>query len=171
MKIWTIGHSTHPIEEFLALLARHGITRVADVRTIPRSRHVPQYNRESLEASLRAEGIDYIHLATLGGLRHARPDSINAGWRNASFRGYADYMQTDEFAAGLKQIEQLATEAPTAVMCAEGVPWRCHRSLISDALLTRDWEVLEIMPDGGERPHRMTPFAAVDHGRITYPQA
>jgi uncharacterized protein (DUF488 family) len=169
MNLSTIGHSTHPIEEFVGMLDAHGIRQLVDVRTIPRSRHNPQFNREILPRSLESAGISYRHMPGLGGLRHARPDSINTGWRNASFRGYADYMQTPEFRENLNQLIQLASETPTAIMCAEAVPWRCHRSLIADALTARGIPVLEIMTAGHGKPHSLTPFAKVDGERVTYP--
>jgi len=169
MNVSTIGHSTHPIEEFVRMLEAHGIRQLVDVRTIPRSRHNPQFNREILPRSLEVAGIGYRHMPGLGGLRHARPDSTNAGWRNASFRGYADYMQTAEFHENLNQLVELASEAPTAIMCAEAVPWRCHRSLIADALTARGIPVLEIMNAHKAQPHAMTPFAKVLGQQVTYP--
>jgi uncharacterized protein (DUF488 family) len=169
MTIGTIGHSTHPIEEFIRMLQAHGVRRLVDVRTIPKSRRNPQFNQESLAASLQAAGIDYRHLPGLGGLRHARKDSINSAWRNASFRGYADYMQTPEFTQNLHTLMELASEAPTAIMCAEAVPWRCHRSLIADALVARGIPVLEILSATKSQSHAMTPFARVDGEQVTYP--
>jgi uncharacterized protein (DUF488 family) len=169
MTVSTIGHSTHPIDEFVRMLAAHGIRQLVDVRTIPRSRRNPQFNRESLPASLEAAGIGYRHMSGLGGLRHPHKDSINTGWRNASFRGYADYMQTPEFDENLNDLMQLASKAPSAIMCAEAVPWRCHRSLIADALLARGVPVLEILSVTKIQPHVMTPFAKVDGERVTYP--
>jgi len=171
MTLSTIGHSTHPIEAFIRMLEAYGISQLGDVRTIPRSRHNPQFNRETLSASLAAAGIRYFHLPGLGGLRHTRKDSINTGWRNASFRGYADYMQTAEFGENLDHLIQLASEAPTAIMCAEAVPWRCHRSLISDALVARGVSVLDILNATKAQPHTMTPFARVDDKQVTYPAA
>ena len=165
----TIGHSTHPIEEFIRILQAHGIARLVDVRTIPKSRHNPQFNIQSLAASLPAAGIQYRHLPGLGGLRHARKDSINTGWRNASFRGYADYMQTPEFAENLRHLMELASQTPTAIMCGEAVPWRCHRSLIADALTAHGIPVLEILNATKSQPHAMTPFAKVEGQRVTYP--
>ena len=170
--IWTIGHSTHPIDEFIAILRAHGIERVVDVRTVPRSAHNPQYDRKTLPGSLAAAGIGYAHMPGLGGLRHTRADSVsgvNGGWRNESFRGYADYMQTDEFEAGLAALIIEAGDKPTAIMCAEAVPWRCHRSLIADALDVRCVQVEHITGRGPTHPHSMTPFARVDGTRITYP--
>ncbi|HYL35241.1 MAG TPA: DUF488 domain-containing protein [Bryobacteraceae bacterium] len=168
--ISTIGHSTHGIEEFIELLKEHQITQLIDVRTIPRSRHNPQFNREKLPYSLQAAGIAYRHMPGLGGLRRAQADSINTGWRNASFRGFADYMQTPEFRNSLQELIDLAAGQPTAVMCAEAVPWRCHRSLIADALVARGIPVLEILSATQARPHAMTPFARVDGAEVTYPK-
>ncbi len=142
MTVSTVGHSTHPIDEFIGILQAHGIRRLVDVRTIPRSRRNPQFNRENLPGSLQSAGIEYHHMPGLGGLRHPRKDSMNTGWRNASFRGYADYMQTPEFGENLDRLIDLASDTATAIMCAEAVPWRCHRSLISDALAARDIPVL-----------------------------
>jgi uncharacterized protein (DUF488 family) len=169
MTVSTIGHSTHPIEEFTRMLQAHGIRQLVDVRTIPRSRHNPQFNRENLPAGLQTVGIEYRHLPGLGGLRHPRKDSINTAWRNASFRGYADYMQTSEFGENLDQLIQLASVAPTAIMCAEAVPWRCHRSLIADALMARGIPVLEILSVTKTQPHAITPFAKVEGQQVTYP--
>ncbi len=167
--IFTIGHSTHPLEEFIALLQTHHVTLLADVRTIPRSRHNPQFNRETLPAALAAVGIGYQHLTALGGLRRTHPDSPNTAWRNASFRGFADYMQTPEFAAGLAELLELAESQRVAIMCAEAVPWRCHRSLIADALLARGVSVEEILSTGRTQPHRLTPFGRVEGTQVTYP--
>lgn len=167
--IFTIGHSTRPIAEFTRLLKAHGVERVIDVRTIPRSRHNPQFNRDRLSPALRRSGIHYRHMPGLGGLRHARPDSINKGWRNGSFRGYADYMQTAMFTESLDQCIALAKDERCALMCAEAVPWRCHRSLIADALLARGIAVKEITSGVCARPHLMTPWARVDGTHVTYP--
>ncbi len=169
MIVYTVGHSTRPIEEFVALLGTYGITRVVDVRTVPKSRHNPQFARDALEASLPAAGIDYVHLAALGGLRHSRKDSPNTGWRNASFRGYADYMQTAEFADGIDRLRALAAERTTAVMCAEAVPWRCHRSMIGDALLVRGDQVYDVYSPTSVKPETLTSFAVVDGTAISYP--
>ncbi len=169
--VFTIGHSTRSIQNFVALLKPHSIKTVVDVRTIPKSRHNPQFNIDVLPGSLSGEGIAYIHLAGLGGLRHARKDSINIGWRNASFRGFADYMQTPEFRAALDQLIDLAYHQIATIMCAEAVPWRCHRSLIADALLVRGIEVQEIIGSENARPHTLTPWARVDGESITYPEA
>lgn len=170
-QVYTIGHSTRPLPEFIALLAARGVRQLLDVRTVPRSRHNPQFNRDTLPEALAAAGIGYRHLPGLGGLRKARKDSINAGWRNASFRGYADYMQTQDFSDELEAVAALATTAPCALMCAEAVPWRCHRSLIADALLVRGFPVADIMGADHLKPHALTPFAQVDGLRITYPQS
>jgi uncharacterized protein (DUF488 family) len=167
--VLTIGHSTRTIEEFIALLQAHAITRVVDVRTVPRSRHNPQFNRETLPVSLQPAGIGYVHLAELGGLRHTTHDSLNIGWRNASFRGYADYMQTPEFQQAIDQLIQLAHQNRIAVMCAEAVPWRCHRSLIADALLVRGIRSEDIMSATRRQVHALTSFAKVEGTKITYP--
>ncbi|MGH7300381.1 MAG: DUF488 family protein [Candidatus Rokuibacteriota bacterium] len=167
--LYTIGHSTRPTRELIELLRAHGVAQVVDVRTIPRSRHNPQFNRPALSRSLHAVKIGYRHLKALGGLRRARPDSINLGWRNTSFRGFADYMQTEDFAAGLARLERLAARRPTVIMCAEAVPWRCHRSLIADALTVARWRVLHIQSRRTARPHRRTPFLKVRSGRLLYP--
>jgi len=168
--ILTIGHSTHPMEPFIELLQAHGVTLVADVRTVPRSRHNPQFNRETLPEQLKLAGIGYAHLPGLGGLRHAKADSPNRGWRNDSFRGYADYMQTPEFAAHLEDLIRLAQKERLALMCAEVVPWRCHRSLIADALEVRGLKVEHILGLKGRQPHRLTGFARVRGLEITYPE-
>ncbi len=167
--ILTIGHSTRPIEEFVALLKLHGVTRLVDVRTVPRSRHNPQFNRETLPETLVRQGIAYIHMPGLGGLRHARADSPNRGWHNASFRGFADYMQSEEFAASLEELLQLGQGERVVVMCAEAVPWRCHRSLIGDALLVRGVGVAHIMGKGEPVLHVLTAFARVDGNLVVYP--
>jgi uncharacterized protein (DUF488 family) len=167
--IFTIGHSTRMFEDFVELLRLNGVKRVMDIRTIPRSRHNPQFNRETLGPALKKAGIGYTHLKKLGGLRWADPESENLGWHNASFRGFADYMQTADFEAGLERAIKLAKTKPSALMCAEAVPWRCHRSLVADALLIRGFQVLEIMSASAPRPHELTPFARVRGMRITYP--
>jgi len=169
--IYTIGHSNRTIEKFVDLLRAHGIRKLVDVRTIPRSRHNPQFNQGELRASLARARIGYRHLEALGGLRHTRPDSVNTGWRNSSFRGFADYMQTDEFSEGLVSLEEMARKQPTVVMCAEGNPWRCHRSLIADALTKRKWQVLEISSRRTARLHKLTSFLRVRKGRLVYPPA
>lgn len=169
--IWTIGHSTRPIDEFLALLESHGIQQLVDVRTIPRSRHNPQFNSDAFAKSLLARGIGYHHAARLGGLRKPKKDSINRGWRNESFRGYADYMQTDEFWNALDELITASRLRLTAVTCAEAVPWRCHRSLIADALCSTGWTVRHIMSESKADSHSLTSFAVVEHNRITYPNS
>lgn len=169
--VWTIGHSTRSLDELVALLRENSVHQLVDVRTMPRSRHNPQFNTETLPASLGAHLIAYTHMRALGGLRHARKDSVNTGWRNASFRGYADYMQTPEFTAALEELMQLANTQSVAIMCAEAVPWHCHRSLIADALIVRGIEVRDILGPGKWQPHRLTPFAHVDGAHITYPFA
>ncbi len=167
--VFTIGHSTRPLVEFIEMLRAHGVRRVVDVRSIPRSRHNPQFNRETLARHLRAARIGYLHLKKLGGLRHAKADSANMGWHNSSFRGFADYLQTEDFLAGLVRLEKLAAGKPTAIMCAEAVPWRCHRSLIADALVVRKIPVEDIISLTRTQAHELTPFARVRGLRTTYP--
>jgi uncharacterized protein (DUF488 family) len=167
--IFTIGHSTRPIEEFLELLRSNAVERLIDIRTVPRSRRNPQFNRDALPDSLVRAGIRYLHMPELGGLRHPRADSANGAWRNDSFRGYADYMQTPEFAAAIEKLIQLASDQQTAIMCAEAVPWRCHRSLVADALTARGVAVEDIVGSGRRPPHKMTPFARVEGTRVWYP--
>ncbi|HEY2843748.1 MAG TPA: DUF488 domain-containing protein [Bryobacteraceae bacterium] len=169
MAIFTIGHSTLPIEKFLDMLRAHGIQLLADVRTIPKSRRNPQFAQEQLAASLQLCGIGYQHLPGLGGLRRARKDSMNAAWKNASFRGYADYMQTPEFGESLDTLIRLADDAPTVIMCAEAVPWRCHRSLIADALSARGVQVEHILSASSRKLHSYTPFARIEGESVTYP--
>jgi len=168
-KVLTIGHSTHTLEEFIGLLQAHAATRVVDARTIPRSRHNPQFNKDSLPDSLKKAGLGYVHMPGLGGLRHAKGDSVNMGWRNASFRGYADYMQTPEFGQNVKELIRLAEHERIAIMCAEAVPWRCHRSLIADALLVRGIRAEDIMSLTHRPVHTLTPFAKIRGTTITYP--
>lgn len=165
----TIGHSTHPLNEFVDMLLAHGVTRVVDVRTVPRSFHNPQFNKTSLPRSLKKAGLGYVHMPGLGGLRHAKRDSINMGWRNTSFRGYADYMQTPEFEESLNELIELANHDRIALMCAEAVPWRCHRSLIADALLIRGIRSEDIMSLTRSQVHTLTPFAEVHGTLLTYP--
>lgn len=169
--LFTIGHSTHSIQEFIALLNAHGIHHLVDVRSIPKSRHVPQFNSDSLEASLNAASIAYTHLKELGGRRHTRKNSINTGWRNKSFRGYADYMATPQFTEGLNTLMQIAAATPTAIMCAEAVPWRCHRSLIADALILKGWQVRDILTAAPTAEHKLTPFLIAVNGQPTYPNS
>lgn len=169
MDIYTIGHSTHPLEELLAMLRTNGVTRLVDIRTVPRSRHNPQYEQTALIRSLPEAGIEYIYLKALGGLRPRQKDSLNLGWRNESFRNFADYMQTEDFEAVLEELIRLAGEKPTAIMCAEAVPWRCHRSLVADALLARGIQVQDIMGPTSTKPHELTRFAKVEGMRVSYP--
>jgi uncharacterized protein (DUF488 family) len=151
------------------MLRAHGVERLVDVRTVPRSRHNPQFNLDALPGSLAEAGIEHRHMAGLGGLRHARKDSRNTGWQNASFRGYADYMETPEFESNLRELIDLGAERRTAIMCAESVPWRCHRSLIADALTARGIAVAHIMSATKANPHKMTSFARVEGERVRYP--
>ncbi|MEP7247981.1 MAG: DUF488 domain-containing protein [Gammaproteobacteria bacterium] len=167
--VFTIGHSTRPIEDFIHLLKSHGVQRLLDVRTVPRSRFNPQFDQAQLPAALAGAGIHYSHLPGLGGLRRAQRDSVNTGWRNTSFRGYADYMQTAAFTDSLEQCIEIATAERVVLMCAEAVPWRCHRSLIADALLARGIQAPEIASETRVRPHALTPFARVDGLNVTYP--
>ena len=165
----TIGHSNRPIEEFIDLLRQNEVQVLLDVRTVPKSRHNPQFGQDQLPLSLQAAGIAYRHMPGLGGLRRALKDSPNSGWRNTSFRGYADYMQTPEFAENVQAVIDLARTTRCALMCAESVPWRCHRSLVADALLVRGIPVEHIINPGKRRPAKLTPFAKVEGTRITYP--
>ncbi|TFD57850.1 DUF488 domain-containing protein [Cryobacterium suzukii] len=169
--VYTIGHSTHPIDEFVGMLKANGVERLIDVRTVPGSRHNPQFGEHELSASMSEADIDYQRLAELGGLRHtpAAEASINGAWRNKSFRNYADYMQTPEFVAGVDELIALARKQTVALMCAEAVPWRCHRSLIGDALLARDIRVADIMSLTSTKPHTLTSFAKLDGHRVWYP--
>jgi uncharacterized protein (DUF488 family) len=167
--VFTIGHSTRSIEDFIDLLRAHGVRRVIDVRTIPRSRHNPQFNRDQLSPALHRARMHYTHMPELGGLRRARRDSTNLGWRNASFRGYADYMETSTFRENLDRCIALAKRERVVLMCAEAVPWRCHRSLIADAWLVRGIEASEIASRVRTRPHSLTPWARVTGTRLTYP--
>ena len=167
--IFTVGHSTLPIERFVALLRVYGIAQLCDIRTVPRSRHNPQFNADALAESLPAAEIAYEPMPALGGLRSARKESPNGGWRNASFRGYADYMQTDAFAEAVDRLIAMGREQRTAIMCAEAVPWRCHRSLVADALNVRGVPAVEILSETSWRMHQLTPFAHVEGTAITYP--
>ena len=169
--LYTVGHSTRSLEDFIALLKGHGVAAIADVRRFPKSRKYPHFNDDALADSLPAGGLRYAAVPALGGRRRTSADSPNTGWRNASFRGYADYMQTPTFEQGLAQLAELASETPTAIMCAEAVPWRCHRSLIADAMLVRGWQVLDVVGNAAPSPHKLTKFAKVDGTRITYPAA
>lgn len=169
--VFTIGHSTRPIEEFIALLRTNGVQQLVDVRTVPGSRHNPQFGAEALEQSLIEADLRYERMEDLGGLRHtpAKAESINGAWRNKSFRSYADYMQTKPFAQGIDALIALAKKRSVAIMCAEAVPWRCHRSLIADALLVRHLPVKDIMSATSTKPHTLTSFAAVDGQKVWYP--
>ncbi len=168
LRLYTIGHSTLPLDELVRALHRFEVGLLADVRTIPRSRHNPQYDGATLGSDLASASIRYLQLPALGGLRHPRKDSPNAGWRNSGFRGYADHMGSAEFERGLEQLRPLAEQQTVALMCAEAVPWRCHRSLLADALVVRGARVEHIV-GGQARSHRLTPFAVVEGERLTYP--
>ena len=170
-EIFTIGHSNRPLDVFLRLLQEHGIAQLADVRKMPRSRYNPQFNSEALAGALQEIGIGYRHWPELGGMRPKKADSSNMGWRNPSFRAYADYMQTPPFQAALQRLMKDARRCPTAIMCAESVPWRCHRSLIADALIAHGWKVTDIMAEGKSKPHTLTSFAKVEGECVTYPSA
>jgi uncharacterized protein (DUF488 family) len=170
LMIYTLGHSTLSSEEFLELLRHYKIDYLIDIRTIPRSLHNPQFNKEKLSPFLRVRRIKYLHLKDLGGLRrHVKGEEANAGWRNASFRGYADYMQTSQFSAGIAKLVQLAQIRTVAIMCSEAVPWRCHRSLVGDAMLVRGFQVIDIFSTRSAKPHTLTPMAKVEGTEITYP--
>ena len=169
LTVYTIGHSTRTLEEFIELLKTYGVTVIVDVRTVPRSRHNPQFNKETLPTSLKPCGIKYIHMPEIGGLRHPKRDSINLAWQNIGFRGYADYMQTQEFTGNLLKIVALARENCLALMCAEALPWRCHRSLISDALVVRHVKVEHILSATSCLNHQLSEMAHVEGNQITYP--
>ena len=169
MAIYTVGHSTYPIDDFLALLRAHEVRSLVDVRTIPGSRRHPQFAQQQLASVLEDEGITYLHLPSLGGLRKPASDSTNLGWKNPGFRAYADHMATEEFEVGLQQLVRLADERPVAVMCAEALPWKCHRSLLSDALVARGIAVLHIMSTEQVKAHRLTAFARVEGMQVSYP--
>jgi uncharacterized protein (DUF488 family) len=167
--IYTIGHSTRPIEDFIKLLQVWGIFEVVDVRTIPKSLHNPQFGIDNLKQSLNQMHIGYEHIGKLGGLRHAKKDSMNLGWHNHSFRGFADYMATSEFSEGLAELIKIAGLRETAIMCAEALPWRCHRSLIADSLIKKGWIVRDIMNKSSCSEHRLTPFLKISRGQLIYP--
>ncbi len=167
--VFTIGHSTRSIDQFVRLLRNNGIELLVDVRTAPGSRRMPHFNRLELEQSLPEHGIRYLHLPQLGGLRKPRPDSTNGAWRNSSFRGYADFMQEPVFGEALDQLMDLSRKQSVAIMCAEAVPWRCHRNLIADALVVRGVDVQHIVGEANSRPHRLNPMAVVKGGHIIYP--
>jgi uncharacterized protein (DUF488 family) len=167
--IFTVGHSNVSIEIFLALLRAYEIERLADIRTVPRSRHNPQFNGDALASALAENDIEYVPLQALGGLRHPRANSQNTGWRNESFRGYADYMQTPSFSVGLERLIEMSRDRRTAMMCAEAVPWSCHRSLVADALVVRDILAIEILSQTSWQPHALTSFAHAEGTNLTYP--
>src|SRR5258707_11470119 len=167
--IYTIGHSTRSIEQFLGLIKANNIEELVDVRSVAQSRHNPQFGKEELAAALQQAGIGSLHLGKLGGLRQSSKDSINIGWQNSSFRGFADYMATPEFQQGLDELKAIAEKTRVAIMCAEAVPWRCHRSLIADALTTQGWQVLHIQSKKTASPHEPTPLLKVQDGKLTYP--
>lgn len=166
--VFTVGHSTRSIEEFIKMLEVNSVKQVVDIRTVPRSRHNPQFEQEALRDSLESARVDYAYMKELGGLRPKSKNSINTGWRNQSFRNYADYMQTEGFTRGVEGLIELAKQKTTAVMCAEAVPWRCHRSLVGDALLIRGVKVRDIMSEKSTKEHTLTSFAVVDGLRIVY---
>ena len=168
-RIYTVGHSTRSAEELLELLQAHGIQTLVDIRTVPRSRTNPQFNQDTLPRTLARADIRYVHLPRLGGLRRTSKDSPNTAWRNRSFRGYADYMQTDEFTQGLEELRELTPDGALALMCAEAVRWRCHRSLVADALYARGVEVLHITSRTRAEPHKLTPFAELHGRQVLYP--
>jgi len=171
MRLYTIGHSTRTLDEFVEALKSFGVRTLVDIRTVPRSRHVPQFNQDTLSQTLPKRGIRYRHFPGLGGLRKPRSDSQNTAWRNLSFRGFADYMETREFSDALDELRTLSQEAePVAIMCAEAVPWRCHRSLVADALVARGDAVTHIMGPGKSNSHELTPWARVEGTRVMYPR-
>lgn len=170
MEVYTIGYSTRPIKEFINLLKIHEINLVVDVRSYRGSRYNPQYDAETLEKSLSSNHLGYVHIALLGGLRKPNKDSINTAWYNKSFRGYADYMQTKDFRQGLKELMELIKNNTVVIMCSEAVPWRCHRSLIGDALVIRSYKVLDIIGENNIHEHKLTAFAVVRGHNITYPE-
>ena len=169
LTVFTIGHSTRTLDEFVDLIDAYGVTLVVDVRSVPRSRHNPQFNKETLPDSLKLAGVKYVHMPDIGGLRRAKSDSVNTAWKNKSFRGYADYMQTKEFTEQLLNLMLLAQENRVAIMCAEALPWRCHRSLISDALVVRQVNVKHILTRDKAIKHRLCEWARVEGTKITYP--
>lgn len=167
--VYTIGHSTRPVAEFLKILEHYKITLLVDIRTVPRSRHMPAYNLETLPTLLKQKGIKHAYMDSLGGLRKTNKDSLNKGWRNLSFRGYADYMQTKEFKDAITELIEIAQKDTVAIMCAEAVPWRCHRSLVGDALLVRGVDVLDIFNLKTVKREAVTSFAKVKGTNIIYP--
>lgn len=170
LTIYTIGHSTHSLDELATVLRKYGVKQLVDIRTVPRSRTNPQFNADVMGDSLAPYGIGYLPMRALGGLRKPRPDSPNGAWENASFRGYADYMQSPAFAKAIERLEELARQKTSAIMCAEAVPWRCHRSLVGDALVARGTKVLHVMSATKVITHEITRFAHVDGVNVTYPE-
>jgi uncharacterized protein (DUF488 family) len=166
--VWTIGHSTRTLDEFIEMLNSFQIEVVADVRSFPGSRKFPQFNKESLQITLPENGIEYIHLKKLGGRRKANPDSKNTSWRHLAFRAYADYMESDDFKEGIKELEEIALKKRTAYMCSEAVWWRCHRSMVSDYLKVHEWKVMHIMAVGKDQEHPFTAPARIENGELTY---
>jgi len=166
--VWTIGHSTRTFEEFIEMLRSFQIEMVADIRSYPGSRKFPQFNKESLQMTLAQNKIEYIHLKKLGGRRKVNPDSKNTSWRHLAFRAYADYMQTNDFKEGIKELEEIALKKRTAYMCSEAVWWRCHRSMVSDYLKAHHWKVVHIMAIGKEQEHPYTAPARIEKGELTY---
>jgi uncharacterized protein (DUF488 family) len=169
-KLWTIGHSTHSLDNFIDMLESYNIVHLVDIRRFPSSRKFPQFNKENLEKSLAEHNIHYIHLEELGGRRKANPDSKNTTWRNASFMGYADYMETPEFKEGLESLKKMAVKKRTAIMCSEAVWWRCHRSMVSDAMKAEEWNVMHIMGIGKEQEHPYTEPGKIVNGQLSYEQ-
>jgi uncharacterized protein (DUF488 family) len=167
--VFTLGHSTRSLGDFVQLLEAYGIERIADIRTVPRSRHNPQFNADTFAPALEAASVEYEPLKALGGLRRPRKDSLNTGWRNDSFRGFADYMQTEAFREGLGRLIEMGRAKRVAIMCAEAVPWRCHRSLVADALLVQGISTVEILSESSWREHTLTPFARMEGTGLTYP--
>lgn len=167
--IYTIGHSTRKEEELAQILKKYHVLALVDIRLIPRSGTNPQFNDEALRVYLESRGIEYIHMKSLGGFRHQKENSVNTGWRNESFRGYADYMQTEEFESSISELVKIAASKTTAIMCSEAVPWRCHRLLVSDALVVRGFDVIDIFDRAHSHEHRLTEFAKVRGVEITYP--
>lgn len=168
--LFTMGHSTLSIDQFTGRLRNFGITSVIDIRTIPKSRHNPQFCKELFASKLKRYGISYFHLKDLGGLRKPAKDSINLGWTNASFRGYADYMQTTQFEEALAKLVSLAKLGPSVIICAEAVPWKCHRSLVADALVALEYRIEHILSDTVVKPHILNPMAVVSHSHVSYPR-
>jgi uncharacterized protein (DUF488 family) len=169
LTVLTVGHSTRTLEEFFSLLAKYQVTMIVDVRTVPHSRHNLQFNKETLHDALQSKNIRYIHMHELGGLRRPSSDSINLAWENKTFRGYADYMQTKEFTESLLKLVALSRENQIAIMCAEAVPWRCHRILIADALTVRHIKVKHLLTESSLTNHELTPFANVEGTKVSYP--